>query len=77
MGDQTLKFKRMTACNAIDVMRRNRVVMHQKTRTIVVLMPNGRYRYPEAYIDMTPSFSIASEDLDKDWVFGYEMEINI
>lgn len=112
MGDQILKFKGMTTRKAIDVMRRNRVVMPQRARTTVVppedmegtvrkvveytdypvettggrklirrvekvLMPSGRYRYPETYIDMTPSFSIAAEDWDKDRVPGYEMEISL
>ena len=102
----------MSARKAIEVMRRNRIVMPQRARTTVVppedmadtvrkvveytdypvettggrklirrvekvLMPNGRYRYPETYIDMTPTFSIAQDDWDKDRVSGYEMEIRL
>ncbi|MCR4919047.1 MAG: hypothetical protein K5928_04430 [Prevotella sp.] len=33
-----------------------------------ILMPNGRYRYPVTYIDMTPGFVIAPEDWDNDTV---------
>ena len=40
-----------------------------------ILMPNGRYRYPVTYIDMTPGFWVAPEDWAKDRVHGYEMEI--
>ena len=42
-----------------------------------VLMPNGRYRYPVTYIDMTPTFSVAPKNWDKDRVHGYEMEIRL
>jgi hypothetical protein len=42
-----------------------------------ILMPNGRYRYPETYIDMTPGFTIAPKDWDKDRVKGYEIDIKL
>ena len=42
-----------------------------------ILMPNGRYRYPETYIDMTPGFTIAPKDWDKDRVKGYEMDLKL
>ena len=40
-----------------------------------ILMPNGRYRYPETFIDLTPGFTVASKDWDKDRVKGYEMNL--
>jgi hypothetical protein len=36
MGDQILKIKGMSARNAIDVMRRNRIVMPKRARTTIV-----------------------------------------
>lgn len=37
-----------------------------------ILMPNGRYRYPETYIDMTPGFvHITREELEKNRIAGY------
>ena len=43
-----------------------------------ILMPNGRYRYPVTYIDMTPGFV----DLSEIWANekrapGYQMEITL
>jgi len=29
-----------------------------------ILMPNGKYRYPSTYIDMTPGFRVIS---DEEW----------
>ena len=43
-----------------------------------ILMPNGHYRYPVTYIDMTPGFV----DLSEIWANekrapGYQMEITL
>ena len=41
-----------------------------------ILMPNGRYRYPVTYIDMTPGYVKASEVWrNKKRSPGYEMNI--
>ena len=42
-----------------------------------ILMPNGRYRYPVTYIDMTPGFVIAPEDWDKDTIHGLQPEVRL
>ena len=42
-----------------------------------IMMPNGHYRYPVTYIDVTPGYSVASENWAKDRVKGYEMELPI
>ena len=40
-----------------------------------ILMPNGRYRYPITYIDMTPGYVRASEVwADKKRAPGYKMD---
>ena len=40
-----------------------------------ILMPNGRYRYPVTYIDMTPGYVRASEVwADKKRAPGYKMD---
>ena len=37
-----------------------------------ILMPNGRYRYPETYIEMTPEVKhISREELDRERIPGY------
>lgn len=37
-----------------------------------ILMPNGRYRYPVTYIDMTPEVRhITREELDRERIPGY------
>ena len=42
-----------------------------------ILMPNGRYRYPGTYIDMTPGYVRASEVwADKKRAPGYRMDIH-
>ncbi len=41
-----------------------------------ILMPNGRYRYPVTYIDMTPGYVKASEVWkNKKRSPGYELKI--
>ena len=40
-----------------------------------ILMPNGRYRYPVTYIDMSPIGFEAPDDWTKDRVPGYEIAI--
>lgn len=43
-----------------------------------ILMPNGRYRYPVTYIDMTPGYVRASEVWkNKKRAPGYEMKIEL
>ena len=43
-----------------------------------ILMPNGHYRYPVTYIDMTPGYVRASEVWkNKKRAPGYEMKIEL
>ncbi|MBQ9357904.1 MAG: hypothetical protein IJT98_11540 [Prevotella sp.] len=42
-----------------------------------ILMPNGRYRYPVTYIDMTPGFVRGSEMWKNEKrAPGYKIELN-
>lgn len=37
-----------------------------------IMMPNGNYRFPVTYIDMTPGFvHITHEELEKNRIAGY------
>ncbi len=43
-----------------------------------ILMPNGHYRYPVTYIDMTPGYVRASEVwANKKRAPGYELDIKL
>ena len=50
---------------------------HLIRRVEKILMPNGRFRHPVTYIDMTPGFVEAPADWAKDRVKGYEMQIEL
>lgn len=50
---------------------------HIIKRVEKILMPNGRYRHPVTYIDMTPGIVEAPADWAKDRVKGYEMQIDL
>ena len=50
---------------------------HLIRRVEKILMPNGHFRHPVTYIDMTPGFVEAPADWAKDRVKGYEMQIEL